>query len=1433
MSSIEMPNLPNQTHVPRQDAKRPRRRGLATRLTLAFALLAGALLLIVGSILAIVSYRAQLGQVAIRQQKTADEAALLTLTYLDEAQDTLWIYGQSTSSLSLLFRSMENQLEELRRIMTSYADMFHEITLMNESGNELAKVSRFREYSVDDLGSRAETPEFQTAIEGKAYISDQPMVTQGSSFPAVKMAVPVVGRDRTGVLAADVSIKGMWDTVAQVEVGETGYAYLVDRESGQLIAHSDMALNSELQGQSMEDIELVRRLMAGDMNLPDQYLGLDGKRVIGAATPLEGTNWMMIVELPTQEALADLRQMVVLLGVLVIVGALVAASLSLVIPRRIVRPLMILEEGAEEFGAGHLDHVITLQTGDELEDLADAFNLMAANLRASQAESERWGREMGVRVKERTRELSEASFRAERRANQLQISADVARAIASVRELDELLPKVTRLISERFGWYHVGIFLLDERREYAVLRAANSTGGMRMLQQNYRLRVGQEGFVGRVTGTAQPGIMLDVGENAASFDYPYLRETRSEMATPLRVGDQIIGALDVQSATPAAYDAEDLALLESLADQVAIAIENARLFKSTQKALDEVQSLHRQYVQREWLGAESRRRHLAYEYTRSGIPKLGDLAPAEMAQVLKDGDTVALSDRHGNEGGKDDVQASARASLAAPIKLRHRIIGALELQEADGPRQWTDDELALVEAVSDQVGLALENARLLEAEQEQRVAAEALREAAVVLSSTLAFDELLQRILDQIGRVIPSDARNLMLVGEKRVRVVNHVGYEQFGIQDYMDELALPIESMVTLEQMRATGRPVLVSDTSEEPGWEVAPELDWLRSYIGAPIMVRGALVGVLNVDSASAGFFTQEHANQLAAFAAQAAIALENTQLVEETSRRAEQLAALHRIGLTITSALDLDEVLGALYERVGQIVDVDLFYVALYDDETGMIEFPLRIGVGGRAEVEPVHISENAGLAGFVILSEEPLHVPDLNAIPEDAPYRGVLQPGGSARTYIGVPLAFREQVFGVLSVQSQEPDAYSEDDVDLLSTIATQASIAIQNARSYERLVETADELREVDRLKTQFLANMSHELRTPLNSIIGFSRVMLKGIDGPLTELQETDLSSIYGSGQHLLSLINSILDMSKIEAGKMDLAFDEVSLHDTFNSVLATARGLLKDRPVELRSNIPDELPTVWADAQRVRQVLFNLVSNATKFTEEGHIELRCELGTEFLTVSVSDTGIGIKPDAQKRLFIPFQQVDASTSRRAGGTGLGLAISRRFVEMHNGDIWVESTPGEGSTFSFTLPIYRVMRDRHKEETEVVLDPNKKLLLAIDDDDGVLTLLKRYLEGDGYQVVGEQEPLHAVETAQRLADNLAAITLDVVMPNMDGWQVLKSLKANPQTEDIPVVLCSIVEGLDQGMNRGAAAFLQKPVTRDELLNTLSQVERTGN
>jgi CheY-like chemotaxis protein len=369
-----------------------------------------------------------------------------------------------------------------------------------------------------------------------------------------------------------------------------------------------------------------------------------------------------------------------------------------------------------------------------------------------------------------------------------------------------------------------------------------------------------------------------------------------------------------------------------------------------------------------------------------------------------------------------------------------------------------------------------------------------------------------------------------------------------------------------------------------------------------------------------------------------------------------------------------------------------------------------------------------------------------------------------------------------------------------------------------------------EMREIDRLKSQFLANMSHELRTPLNSIIGFSRVIIKGIDGPVTELQQQDLTAIYNSGQHLLGLINDILDLSKIEAGKMELAFDEVNIADVTGSVLSTMSGLIKDKPIQMKRIIEPNLPTVRADAIRVRQVMINLLSNASKFTDEGDILVEVGLkpgltGRNELRVSVTDTGPGIAKQDQVKLFQPFSQVDDSPTRKTGGTGLGLSICQHIINMHGGRIWVDSEPGRGSTFHFTLPFFR------KERENSSSPGGNKVILAIDDDPQVIGLYERYLHPQGYQVVPLSDPTRAVERVKQLKP--FAVTLDIMMPGIDGWQVLDSLKGDPDTRNIPVIICSIIEDLEKGFNLGATDYLVKPILEDDLVNALDRLNADGS
>ncbi|MGH2605102.1 MAG: ATP-binding protein [Anaerolineales bacterium] len=300
-------------------------------------------------------------------------------------------------------------------------------------------------------------------------------------------------------------------------------------------------------------------------------------------------------------------------------------------------------------------------------------------------------------------------------------------------------------------------------------------------------------------------------------------------------------------------------------------------------------------------------------------------------------------------------------------------------------------------------------------------------------------------------------------------------------------------------------------------------------------------------------------------------------------------------------------------------------------------------------------------------------------------------------GPTARILRVPVRTQDGLYATLEFEAEPGQGgWADHDRLLVEAVAQQLGTAIQDARTHALTQTALEEMREADRLKTQFLANMSHELRTPLNSIIGFSRVILKGIDGPITDLQEQDLSAIYNAGLHLLGLINDILDLTKIEARKMELTLGEVDLREVIRSVMATAVGLVKDRPIELAVQVPEDLPRLQADALRVRQILLNLISNAAKFTERGRIGVSARVvhspANPEIEVSVSDTGLGIDRRAQAKLFEPFTQVDASTARKTSGTGLGLSICRHLVELHGGRIWVDSTPGQGSTFFFTLPL---------------------------------------------------------------------------------------------------------------------------------------------
>ncbi len=612
----------------------------------------------------------------------------------------------------------------------------------------------------------------------------------------------------------------------------------------------------------------------------------------------------------------------------------------------------------------------------------------------------------------------------------------------------------------------------------------------------------------------------------------------------------------------------------------------------------------------------------------------------------------------------------------------------------------------------------------------------------------------------------------------------------------------------------------IRVLDESETPDVEL--KLNDTEPLVGetrlaVPLTLRGAPIGVIMVEDDHPREWTQEEIELAAAVAREMGQALESARLFTLQQRRAKQLEAVAEVSRAVSSLLDLDELLNTTVELIRDAFGYYHAQVFLVDDENYAAWLRASTGEVGRILLERKHhlIVGSQSVIGQVTATGKPVVARDTD---RDAVHRrNELLP--DTRAECAVPLRIGTRIIGALDVQSTEPDVFDEEDIAILQTLADQLAVAIENARAYQQQLETAERLRELDQLKTQFLANMSHELRTPLNSIIGFSRVILKGIDGPITDLQRKDLTTIYNAGQHLLGLINDILDISKIEAGKMELSFEDVDVHQIIDGVLSTTKGLIKDKPIQLREEVPEQLPVIRADPTRVRQILLNLLSNAAKFTEEGEICLTVTQVGDELLFSVSDTGPGIPEDKLDRLFEAFYQVDGSMTRKAGGTGLGLAIARHFVEMHGGRIWVQSVVGKGTTFSFTLPIAGPPEEKEGRSQPVVL--------AVDDEPGITELYTRYLEPEGYRVIAVNDARDVMLTVRRYQPDV--ILLDIRIRDMSGLEVLRTLRQNNFTRDVPVIICSIEEDKrEECLKAGATAFLLKPILRGELVACLNEV-----
>lgn len=587
--------------------------------------------------------------------------------------------------------------------------------------------------------------------------------------------------------------------------------------------------------------------------------------------------------------------------------------------------------------------------------------------------------------------------------------------------------------------------------------------------------------------------------------------------------------------------------------------------------------------------------------------------------------------------------------------------------------------------------------------QQERDLARVLGEAIASLSTTLDFEKVLDHILEQVSRIVPNDAVNIMLIDRGTAHISRSQGYERFGVKGVMEGTNFKVSEISNLKQMIETHEPLYIPNVAKDPQWVRIAGEDFLRSYAGAPIILREEVIGFLNVDSAIINNFNPLHLETLSTFANHAAVAIDNARLYKqvqnnavelekriaaatlELHRHANELEALNQIGKEITSSLDLKATLQTIVNNAANIVGADRSVICLVNTEKRRIDNLVTCGYDA-GELDDYDFGEfQESINGWVLEKRTPILVSDIQ---KDKRTRGKAltraKREGKRSTAVA-PLEIAGEFLGTLSVvKNTEKKIFTHADLDLIIRLAGQAAIAIQNARLFEQA-------QEADRLKSAFLASMSHELRTPLNSIIGFTGILLQGLVGPLNEEQDKQLHMVKSSASHLLELINDVLDISKIEADQLVVTKEHFDLKQSIEKVVQSITPLANQKNLNLALSIDPSISMIYSDRRRVEQILLNLVNNAIKFTDKGEVNIVCKDKGQSVEISVIDTGIGIKEEDLKYLFKPFQQVNTGLSRQYEGTGLGLAICKRLVEKLGGSIGVTSEWGKGSTFMFTLP----------------------------------------------------------------------------------------------------------------------------------------------